>query len=119
MIRYRLVLWTDTQPIEEKYAKAVFNDFGEAASKNFSYSPLSGRVDSLFPRGERFFSLALEWKLAIAATAAIVLLVLVSVQLSYELSRQDAKIRRLAEESALIEERLRRLEGRDGGPSSP
>lgn len=49
----------------------------------------------------------------------IVLLVLVSVQLSYELSRQDAKIRRLAEESALIEERLRRLEGRDGGPSSP
>lgn len=49
----------------------------------------------------------------------IVLLVLVSVQLSYELSRQDAKIRRLAEESALIEERLRRLEGRDGGPSRP
>lgn len=44
----------------------------------------------------------------------LVLLVLVSVQLSYELSRHEAKIRRLAEESALLEERLRRLEGRGG-----
>jgi hypothetical protein len=43
----------------------------------------------------------------------IVLLILVSVQLSYELSRQDAKIRRLAEESALLEQRLRRLEQHD------
>ncbi len=40
----------------------------------------------------------------------LVLLVLVNVQLSYELSRQESKIRRLAEESALLEERLRRLE---------
>lgn len=46
----------------------------------------------------------------------LVLLILVSVQLSYELSRHEAKIRRLAEEQALLEERLRRLEGesRDG-----
>lgn len=43
----------------------------------------------------------------------LVLLVLVSVQLSYELSRHEAKIRRLAEETALLEERLRRLEERD------
>jgi len=42
--------------------------------------------------------------------ATLVLLVLVSVQLSYELSRHEAKIRRLAEESALLEERLRLLE---------
>lgn len=47
---------------------------------------------------------------------ALVLLVLVSVQLSYELSRHEAKIRRLAEESALLEERLRRLEEPDGEP---
>ena len=37
----------------------------------------------------------------------IVLLVLISVQISYELSRNEAKIRRLAEEVALLEERIR------------
>ena len=47
----------------------------------------------------------------------IVLLILVSVQLSYELSRHEAKIRRLAEEAALLEERLRRLETRDNEAS--
>lgn len=36
----------------------------------------------------------------------IVLLVLVSVQLSYELSRHEARIRRLAEEVALLTQRL-------------
>ena len=45
---------------------------------------------------------------------SLVLLIFVSVQLSYELSRSDAKIRRLAEEAALLDERLRRLEGQDG-----
>jgi hypothetical protein len=35
--------------------------------------------------------------------------VVVSVQLSYELSRHEARIRRLAEEIALLEERLRRM----------
>lgn len=50
----------------------------------------------------------------------LVLLILVSVQLSYELSRHEGKIRRLAEESALLEERLRRLEGQDDdGPLGP
>ena len=48
----------------------------------------------------------------------IVLLILVSVQLSYELSRHEAKIRRLAEESALLEERLRALESRDDETSN-
>ena len=36
----------------------------------------------------------------------IVLLVLVSVQLSYELSRHEARIRRLAEEVALLKEEI-------------
>jgi hypothetical protein len=36
----------------------------------------------------------------------IVLLVLVSVQLSYELSRHEARIRRLAEEVALLQEEI-------------
>lgn len=42
----------------------------------------------------------------------IVVLVLVSVQLSYELSRHEAQIRRLAEESALQADELRRLRER-------
>lgn len=41
----------------------------------------------------------------------IVLLVLVSVQISYELSKNEAKIRRLAEEVALLQEKTRRLSG--------
>ena len=38
----------------------------------------------------------------------IVLLVLVSIQLSYELSRHEARIRRLAEEVALLQEEIYR-----------
>ena len=38
----------------------------------------------------------------------IVLLVLVSIQLSYELSRHEARIRRLAEEVALLKEGINR-----------
>lgn len=45
----------------------------------------------------------------------IVLLILVAVQLSYELSRHEARIRRLAEEVALLEEEIRHVKGdRDG-----
>ena len=47
--------------------------------------------------------------------ATIVLLVLVAVQLSYELSRHEARIRRLAEEVALQQEELRRLRERIDG----
>lgn len=39
--------------------------------------------------------------------ASLVLLVLVSVQLSYELSRHEARIRRLAEEVALLDQAIR------------
>jgi hypothetical protein len=45
----------------------------------------------------------------------VVLLVLVAVQLSYELSRHEARIRRLAEEIALLEHEIKDLrESRDG-----
>lgn len=44
----------------------------------------------------------------------IVLLILVSIQLSYELSRHEAKIRRLAEEVALLDERCREASPREG-----
>lgn len=45
----------------------------------------------------------------------IVLLVLVAVQLSYELSRHEARIRRLAEEVALLREELDESNTRDSG----
>lgn len=45
----------------------------------------------------------------------IVVLVLVSVQLSYELSKHEAKIRRLAEEVALQQEDIKRLHDRIDG----
>ena len=47
--------------------------------------------------------------------ATTVLLVLVSVQLSYELSRHEMRIRRLAEEVALLEGEIRRLRDDDAG----
>ena len=43
----------------------------------------------------------------------IVLLVLVSVQLSYELSRHEMRIRRLAEEVALLANEMKSLRKRD------
>jgi len=43
----------------------------------------------------------------------VVLLVLVSVQLSYELSRHEMRIRRLAEEVALLNDEVRKLRKRD------
>ncbi len=45
----------------------------------------------------------------------IVLLILVSIQVSYELSRHEARIRRLAEEIALLDRQVKDLkEQRDG-----
>ena len=44
----------------------------------------------------------------------VVLLVLVAVQLSYELSRHEARIRRLAEEVALLDQEIRELRQRGG-----
>ena len=45
----------------------------------------------------------------------VVLLVLVSVQLSYELSRHEARIRRLAEEAALLAQEIQELRKQRGG----
>lgn len=44
----------------------------------------------------------------------VVLLILVAVQLSYELSRHEARIRRLAEEVALLEEQIEKLQDQRG-----
>jgi cell division protein ZapA (FtsZ GTPase activity inhibitor) len=42
-----------------------------------------------------------------------VLLILVSVQLSYELSRHEGRIRRLAEEVALLQQQITSLNDKD------
>jgi len=91
--------------LKEKYA--VLWLFVSAAAAFFALVPGAARwladlVGVEIPANLLFF-------------VTLVLLVLVNVQLSYELSRHEGRIRRLAEESALLEERLRRLEGRDGG----
>ncbi len=45
----------------------------------------------------------------------IVLLILVSIQLSYELSRHEARIRRLAEEVALLNQEITSIRGQSEG----
>jgi hypothetical protein len=71
---------------------------------------------------------ALDWvgvRLGIGAPVNLlffvmgVVLVLVSVQLSYELSRHEARIRRLAEEVALIRESVRSNDVSQETDSSP
>lgn len=82
----------------------------------------------LFAGAALFFGIFPQVLDAIAATLGVyapvnllffvttVLLVLVGVQLSYELSRHEARIRRLAEEVALLAQRLdRETEDRPDG----
>jgi hypothetical protein len=72
---------------------------------------------SAFPGALRWVSdtLGVETPANLLFFVTIVLLILVSVQLSYELSRHEARIRRLAEEVALLDQELRQMkEDRDG-----
>ncbi len=59
-------------------------------------------------------SLGVEIPANLLFFVTIVVLVLVAVQLSYELSKHEAQIRRLAEEVALQQEELRALRKRLG-----
>ncbi len=75
----------------------------------------------LFSGSALFFAIfpgALVWLSGVLGVAepvnllffvTVVLLILVSVQLSYELSRHEARIRRLAEEVALLDLQIRDL----------
>lgn len=69
---------------------------------------------AIFPPGLRWLAdvLGVQTPSNLLFFATIVLLVLVSVQLSYELSRHEMRIRRLAEESALLANEIRRLRER-------
>jgi hypothetical protein len=74
---------------------------------------------SLFPAALNWLTslLGVQTPANLLFFVTVVLLVLVSVQLSYELSRHEARIRRLAEESALlareIEDLRRQRDARD------
>jgi len=65
-------------------------------------------VLALIPGGLKWISdaLGVETPSNLLFFMTVVLLVLVSIQLSYELSRHEMRIRRLAEEVALLNERL-------------
>jgi hypothetical protein len=89
--------------LKEKYA--VLWLFFAGAALFFAIFP------SVLVRISAFLGVAEPVNLLFFVT--IVLLVLVSVQLSYELSRHEARIRRLAEEIALLEQRTRDLNARE------
>ena len=69
---------------------------------------------ALIPGALRWISTALgvETPSNLLFFVTVVLLVLVSIQLSYELSRHEMRIRRLAEEVALLNRRLDDQEGK-------
>ena len=90
--------------LREKYA--VLWLFFSAATLFFAIFPgalvwISGVIGVAEPVNLLFF-------------VTVVLLILVSVQLSYELSRHEARIRRLAEEVALLRQPLERDAEGDG-----
>lgn len=60
------------------------------------------------------YALGIETPANLLFFMTITLLVLVSIQLSYELSRHEARIRRLAEESALLAQEIERLRKQRG-----
>jgi hypothetical protein len=70
---------------------------------------------SLFPAALKWISDSLGVTIPsnLVFFVTLVILVLVNIQLSFELSRHEARLRRLAEESALLSERMRRLEEPD------
>lgn len=69
---------------------------------------------SIFPGLLRWFTdlIGIEVPSNLLFFATIVVLVLVAVQLSYELSRHEAQIRRLAEEVALQQDEIEALKKR-------
>jgi hypothetical protein len=77
---------------------------------------LTAIVLALFPGIVRWFSnlVGVEIPSNLLFFITLLLLVIVGIQLSYELSRHEARIRRLAEEIALLSNRLAQVEDREG-----
>ena len=74
-------------------------------------------VLALLPGALRWISdlLGVEIPANLIFFATITLLILVSIQMNYELSKHEVRIRRLAEELALVRARLDEKEGNSGG----
>ncbi len=70
---------------------------------------------TLFPGALRWVSdqLGVEIPSNLLFFVALVILVVVSIQLSYELSRHEARIRRLAEEIALMKLEIKKLHSKN------
>ena len=72
---------------------------------------------SVVPGALRWISdlLGVETPANLLVFVTIVLLILVAIQLSYELSRHEARVRRLAEEVALLQQQIKRIQSDGGG----
>ena len=72
-------------------------------------------VFTIFPNALRWISdqLGVEIPSNLLFFVALVILVVVSIQLSYELSKHEARIRRLAEEIALMKLEINRLHNKN------
>jgi len=70
---------------------------------------------TIFPNVLRWISdqLGVEIPANLLFFVGLVILVVVSIQLSYELSRHEARIRRLAEEIALMKEKIEKLQSKN------
>lgn len=100
IITFTFVFWLLRRGVlREKYAVLWLLFSGVALFFSVTPGALRGASDAL----------GVETPANLLFFVTIVLLVLVAVQLSYELSRHEARLRRLAEEVALIDEELRRL----------
>ena len=75
----------------------------------------SALVFTIFPNSLRWISdqLGVEIPSNLLFFVALVILVVVSIQLSYELSKHEARIRRLAEEIALMKLEIKKLQSKN------
>lgn len=99
IITFAFVFWLLRRGVlREKYAVLWLLLSGVALFFSLVPGALKGLSDAL----------GVETPANLLFFVTIVLLVLVAVQLSYELSRHEARLRRLAEEVALLDQELRR-----------
>ncbi len=106
IITFVFVFWLMRRGVlREKYAVLWLAVSGLALLLSIIPGALSGISDLL----------GVETPANLLFFVTIVLLVLVSIQLSYELSRHEARLRRLAEEVALLDEQIKEIRGERAG----
>lgn len=106
IITFVFVFWLMRRGVlREKYAVLWLAVSGLALLLSIIPGALSGISDLL----------GVETPANLLFFVTIVLLVLVSIQLSYELSRHEARLRRLAEEVALLDQQVKEIRGERAG----